>query len=57
VFALPYTDITKLTGAGEVLAVLVERNSHDAIGRVEGLFDTIAVVNINIDIKDSLLEA
>jgi hypothetical protein len=57
VFALPNTDIAKLTGTREVLAVLVERTGHDAISCVEGLFDTIAVVNININVKDSLFEA
>jgi hypothetical protein len=54
--ALADTDIAELTGTREVLAVLVERNRHDTISRVEGLFDAIAVVNINIDIKNTLLE-
>jgi hypothetical protein len=54
--ALADTDIAELTGTREVFAVLVERNRHDTISRVEGLFDAIAVVNINIDIKNTLLE-
>lgn len=54
--ALADTDVAELTGTREVLAILVERNRHDTISRVEGLFDAIAVVNINIDIKNTLLE-
>jgi hypothetical protein len=57
VFALSNADITELTGTGEVLAVLVERTGHDAISRVESLLNTIAMVDIDINIKDSLFEA
>jgi hypothetical protein len=31
----------------------MEGGSHDSIGRVESLFDTITMMNINIYIKDS----
>ena len=57
VLALSNADVAKLTGTGEVLAVLVERNSHDTVSCVEGFFNTIAVVNINVNIENSLLEA
>lgn len=56
VFALSDTDIAKLAGSGEVLAVLVEGDRHDSIGRVEGLFDAITVMHVNIDVQDALVE-
>jgi hypothetical protein len=34
----------------------VERYSHHTICRVKGLFNTITVMHINVDIQDSLLE-
>jgi len=34
----------------------MERCGHDTVGRVEGLFDTIAVVNIDINVQDTLME-
>jgi hypothetical protein len=57
VLARAYTDIAELTGAGEVLAVFVERDGHDTVGCVEGLFDTIAVVHVDIDVQNALLVA
>lgn len=55
--ALADADIAKLTGAGKVLAVLVERYSHDPVGRVKSLLDTITVMDIDVDIEDALVEA
>jgi hypothetical protein len=31
----------------------VERDCHDSIGVIKGLFDTVAVMNIDIEVKDS----
>jgi hypothetical protein len=56
VLALPNTDVAKFTSTGEVLAVFVERDGHNAISRVESFFNAIAVVNIDINVKDSLFE-
>lgn len=50
------TNVAQLAGTGEVLAVLVEGYGHDAIGCVESFFDTIAVVNIDINVENALLE-
>ena len=44
------TDIPKLAGAGEVLAVFMEGDSHDTVGGVKGFFYSVAVMDINIDI-------
>lgn len=51
------TDISKLTSSWKVLAVFVERNSHDAICRVKSLFDTISVMYINVYVEDARLES
>ena len=45
---------SEISGAGEVLAVLVEGDGHDPVGGVEGLFDAIAVVNVDIDVQHAL---
>ena len=31
----------------------MEGKGHDSIGRPEGLFDAIAVVDVNIDVEDT----
>lgn len=53
---LANADISKLASAGEVFAVLVERNSHDSIGGVESFLDTITVVDVDVDVEDALVE-
>jgi hypothetical protein len=35
----------------------VEGAGHDAVGRVESLFDTITVVDINVDVENARLES
>jgi hypothetical protein len=57
VLASAYANIPKLTSTGEVLAVLVERDSHDPVGSIERFLNTIAVVNVNVNVENSLLEA
>ena len=56
VLAEAYPDVAQLAGPGEVLAVLVEGDGHDSVGGVESLFDAIAVVNIDVDVQNALLE-
>ena len=56
VLALANTNITELTSSWEVLAVLVEGDGHDTVGGIESLLNAITVVNININVEDSLLE-
>jgi hypothetical protein len=57
VLALANTNVSQFAGAGEVFSVLVERNSHDSVGSVEGLLDTISVVDVDVDVEDSLVES
>jgi hypothetical protein len=35
----------------------VERDRHHTIGAVEGFFDAIAVVHVNVDVQHSWVEA
>ena len=52
-----HTNVAKLTSTWEVLSVLVERDSHDSVGGVEGFFDAVAMVDIDVNIENSLLES
>lgn len=56
VLALSNTNVTKLTSPREVFSVLVERDGHDTVRRVESFLDAIAVVHINVDVQDTLLK-
>lgn len=53
--ALADTVVPHLTGPREELSVLVKANSHDSIGDVECLFDTITVMYVYIDVDYSLM--
>jgi hypothetical protein len=35
----------------------VEGNSHNTVGGVEGLLNTITVMDVNIDVEDPLFES
>lgn len=45
----------EITGAWEVLPILVERHGHDAISGVECLLHTISMMDVNINVKNSLV--
>lgn len=49
-------DVAELASAGKVLAVLVKRDRHDAIGRVKRLLNSVAVMDVDVNVKDALLE-
>lgn len=44
-----------MASAGEVILELMEGASHDPIGQIEGLLNTITMVDIDIDIQHSLV--
>jgi hypothetical protein len=44
-----------VTSAREIFTEFVERDSHDSVGRVESFFDTVSVVNINVDVQNALV--
>jgi hypothetical protein len=35
----------------------VKRDGHDAVGGIEGFLDSVTVVDVDVNIQDSLLEA
>lgn len=41
--------------SGEVLSILVKGHSHDAVGQVESFLYTISVMDVNINVKDTLV--
>ena len=55
VLAAAGADVLEVAGAGEVLAVLVEGDGHDAVGGVEGLLDAVSVVDVDVDVEDALV--
>lgn len=57
VFTLADTDVAKFAGSGKVFAIFVERDSHDTISGVKGLFHAVTMMNININVENSLLES
>ena len=50
-------NVAKFSRAREIFAIFVERNRHDPVGGIERLFDAVAMMNIDVDIKHTLLEA
>ena len=57
VFPVANADIPKFAGAREVFAVLVEGDRHDTVSAVEGFFNAIAVMHIDVDVKYTWVEA
>mmetsp|Transcript_21840 Transcript_21840/g.55418 ORF Transcript_21840/g.55418 Transcript_21840/m.55418 type:complete len:490 (-) Transcript_21840:14-1483(-) len=55
VLSLPRAHVLHVARAGEVLAELVERDGHHAVGGVEGLLDTVAVVDVDVDVQHALV--
>lgn len=46
-------NVLEVPRPGEELAVLVERAGHHPVGRVEGLLDAVAVVDVDVDVQDA----
>ena len=44
----------KISCSREVLSILVERDSHYTVCGVEGLLDTISVVDVDVNVQHSL---
>jgi len=57
VLASANTNVAKLTGPWKVFAVLVERDSHDSVRGIKSFLNTIAMMNVDVDVQDPLLEA
>jgi hypothetical protein len=56
VLASTNTDVPKLTSTWKVLAILVEGDGHDSVCGIKCFLDAIAVVNVDVDVQDTLLE-
>jgi hypothetical protein len=56
VFTCANADVAKFARAWEIFAVLVERDRHNAVCRVEGFLNPVSVMDIDIDVKNSLFE-
>ena len=50
------TNVTQFAGPGEVFSIFMEWDRHNAVGGIKCLLDTIAMVDININIKNTLFE-
>lgn len=55
VLALSDTIVTELTSPREVLSIFVEGSSHDSVGGIESFLNTITVMDIDVNVKNSLL--
>lgn len=55
--ALAVSDILEVARSREELAVLVERGGHDAVGGVERFFDSVAMVDVDVDVEDARVVA
>ena len=49
------TSYPKVTCAREVFPVLVERHGHDPVRGVEGLLHAVPVVDVDVNVEDSLV--
>mmetsp|Transcript_8011 Transcript_8011/g.32957 ORF Transcript_8011/g.32957 Transcript_8011/m.32957 type:complete len:411 (-) Transcript_8011:6-1238(-) len=47
--------VLEVSGARKVLAKLVERDGHDAIGGVEGFLHAVTVVDVDVDVQYALV--
>ena len=46
---------SQISRSREVFSVLVEADSHDSVGSVEGLLHSVSVMDVNINVEDSLM--
>ena len=57
ILACSNSDIAKLSGAWKIFAVFMEGNRHNTVGGIECFLDAVAMMNVDVDIEDSFLEA
>lgn len=46
---------SEVSGTREILSIFVEGHSHDTVSCVEGFLNSITVMNVNINVKHSLM--
>jgi hypothetical protein len=55
--AVPLAFLEESASAGEeLIAVLVERYSHAAVGKVESLFDAVTVVDVDVEVQHARVD-
>ena len=54
-FAFSFTHVLKIAGTREEVSVSMEADSHHAVRHVEGLFDAVAVMDVNVDVEHTLV--
>ena len=47
--------VVDVAGSGEKVAEFVERSGHDTVVGVEGFFDAVAVVDVDVDVEDAFV--
>ena len=52
---LIFSNIIYVAGSREVVLELMERASHHSIGKVECFFDSIAMVDIDVNVEDPIV--
>ena len=52
---IKYLTHPQVSGAGEVLSILVEGHGHDPVCGVKRLLHSISMVDINVYVQDSLV--
>mmetsp|Transcript_26489 Transcript_26489/g.89135 ORF Transcript_26489/g.89135 Transcript_26489/m.89135 type:complete len:349 (+) Transcript_26489:295-1341(+) len=55
ILAFVVADVVDVACAREVLSEFVEGDRHDSVRRVEGLFDAVPVVDVDVDVHDALV--
>lgn len=54
-FAFSFTHVLKIAGAREEVSISMEADSHHAVRHVEGLFDAVAMMDVNVDVEHTLV--
>lgn len=54
--ALLDANVAYVTRSGEKVTKLVERSGHDSVGGVEGLLNTVSVVDVNVNVEDTKVD-
>ena len=55
VLAFSKASIFDVSSAWEEVTISVKRDSHHSVGTVESLFHSISMVDINVDVKHSVM--
>ena len=53
VLAFTETNVLQCTRTGEVVSIFMEGAGHDSVGEIKSFFDTITMMNINIDVENT----